>query len=81
MSIVKNPDPEFCRNFKKRLKSNSGYCPCALEKLLIPSVGAKLSEIWLNMGKKAGATAGCTITSLMNNSSKSWGLSEMASPL
>lgn len=32
MSIVKNPDPEFCRNFKKRLKSNSGYCPCALEK-------------------------------------------------
>lgn len=32
MSIVKNPDPEFCRNFKKRLKSHSGYCPCALEK-------------------------------------------------
>ena len=31
-TIMKNPDPEFCRNFKKRLKANSGYCPNAMKK-------------------------------------------------
>lgn len=30
--IIKNPDPEFIKNFKKRLKNNSGYCPCAIVK-------------------------------------------------
>lgn len=30
--IIKNPDSEFLRNLKKRIKSNSGYCPCAIEK-------------------------------------------------
>lgn len=28
-----NPDSEFVRNLKKRIKSNSGYCPCKLSKL------------------------------------------------
>lgn len=28
----KNPDDEFCKNFKKRLKANNGYCPCRLDK-------------------------------------------------
>ena len=27
-----NPDTEFVRNLKKRIKSNSGYCPCKLGK-------------------------------------------------
>lgn len=25
---VKNPDAEFVKQFKKKLKDNSGYCPC-----------------------------------------------------
>ena len=27
-----NPDTEFVKGLKKRIKSNSGYCPCKLEK-------------------------------------------------
>lgn len=27
-----NPDSEFVRNLKKRIKSNSGYCPCKMGK-------------------------------------------------
>lgn len=30
--IIKNPDAEFVRNLKKRIKDNSGYCPCQLVK-------------------------------------------------
>lgn len=25
--MTKNPDSEFVRNLKKKIKSNSGYCP------------------------------------------------------
>lgn len=25
---IKNPDQEFLKKFKKRLKDNGGYCPC-----------------------------------------------------
>lgn len=25
---IKNPDTEFVKNFKKKLKDNNGYCPC-----------------------------------------------------
>ena len=28
-----NPDTEFVRNLKKRIKSNSGYCPCKVVKV------------------------------------------------
>lgn len=28
MSIVKNPDPLFVKNLRKRIKQNNGYCPC-----------------------------------------------------
>ena len=27
-TIIKNPDTEFQKKFKKRLKDNGGYCPC-----------------------------------------------------
>ena len=27
-----NPDSEFVKNLKKRIKSNSGYCPCKIGK-------------------------------------------------
>ena len=30
--IVKNPDGEFVKNLKKRIKNNNGYCPCRFEK-------------------------------------------------
>lgn len=30
--IIKNPDSEFVKNLKKRIKSNNGYCPCRFEK-------------------------------------------------
>ena len=26
--IIKNPDEEFVRNLKKRIKDNGKYCPC-----------------------------------------------------
>lgn len=32
MKIVTNPDIEYVKEVKKQLKSNSGYCPCKLEK-------------------------------------------------
>ncbi len=28
MSVVKNPDPIFVKNLRKRIKQNNGYCPC-----------------------------------------------------
>lgn len=32
MRIDVNPDEEYVREIKHRLKSNSNYCPCRLEK-------------------------------------------------
>lgn len=26
--MIKNPDKEFCKQFKRDLKNNGGYCPC-----------------------------------------------------
>ena len=28
MIVVKNPDPIFVKNLRKRIKQNNGYCPC-----------------------------------------------------
>lgn len=30
--VIKNPDTEFVKGLKKRIKSNNGYCPCKIEK-------------------------------------------------
>lgn len=30
--IILNPDNEYAREIKKKLKNNNGYCPCALVK-------------------------------------------------
>lgn len=30
--VIKNPDEEFVRNLKKRIKDNNKYCPCRIEK-------------------------------------------------
>lgn len=32
MKIVINPDTDFVKEMKAALKSNNGFCPCALEK-------------------------------------------------
>lgn len=32
MKIMTNPDKEYVKEIKSQLKSNNGYCPCALEK-------------------------------------------------
>ena len=32
MKVIKNPDSEFVKNLKKRIKANNGYCPCQIEK-------------------------------------------------
>lgn len=32
MKIVTNPDKEYAEDVMKRIKSNSGYCPCMLVK-------------------------------------------------
>ena len=30
MKIIKNPDAEYVAEMKKKLKENSGYCPCSI---------------------------------------------------
>ncbi len=32
MKTIINPDDEFVKNLKKRIKSNNGFCPCKIEK-------------------------------------------------
>lgn len=32
MSIKQNPDREYAKEVRKKLKDNGGYCPCRLEK-------------------------------------------------
>jgi len=32
MHIKVNPDEEYVREVRKKLKDNSGYCPCKLKK-------------------------------------------------
>lgn len=32
MKTMLNPDTEFVKNLKKRIKDNGKYCPCRLEK-------------------------------------------------
>ena len=29
---IKNPDTDFVKNIKKRIKANNGFCPCQMEK-------------------------------------------------
>ena len=32
MKTIKNPDTEFVKSLKKRIKDNNGFCPCQMEK-------------------------------------------------
>lgn len=32
MNIILNPDTDYAKEVKKKLKANGGYCPCRLEK-------------------------------------------------
>lgn len=32
MSVVLNPDAEYVKEIRSRLKANGGYCPCRIEK-------------------------------------------------
>ncbi len=32
MPVILNPDEEYVREIKHRLKDNNGYCPCSLLK-------------------------------------------------
>ena len=32
MIVYQNPDEDFVREMKHRLKENNGYCPCAVSK-------------------------------------------------
>ena len=32
MTIYRNPDTEYVKEVRHRLKENNGYCPCALVK-------------------------------------------------
>ena len=32
MGVYLNPDKEYVREMKKKLKDNGGYCPCSLVK-------------------------------------------------
>lgn len=32
MRVFQNPDADYVKEIKKRLKENNGYCPCKLER-------------------------------------------------
>ncbi len=32
MKVKQNPDKEYVKSIRERLKANNGYCPCVLEK-------------------------------------------------
>ena len=32
-NVIINPDKEFVKNLRKRIKNNSGHCPCRIEKI------------------------------------------------
>lgn len=32
MTIKQNPDKEYAKSVRNKLKENNGYCPCSLEK-------------------------------------------------
>ena len=32
MKIIQNPDKEYTKEIKVKLKENNGYCPCRIEK-------------------------------------------------
>lgn len=32
MTTIPNPDKEFVKDLKKRIKKNNGFCPCRLDK-------------------------------------------------
>lgn len=33
MQIIRNPDAEYVKGLKKRIKANNGYCPTQMEKI------------------------------------------------
>lgn len=59
MKVVKNPDTDYVKTMKKRLKSNSGYCPNAFEKSLDTNACAENFEKWSKAALKDGAGADC----------------------
>ena len=32
MPVIRNPDENFVRNLRRRIRRNNSYCPCKLEK-------------------------------------------------
>lgn len=32
MKTIINPDDEFVKNLRKRIKANNGFCPCQIER-------------------------------------------------
>ncbi len=32
IKVITNPDKDFVKEFRKKLKENQGYCPCSLVK-------------------------------------------------
>ena len=41
MTIRQNPDRDYAKEVRDKLKSNGGYCPCRLEKQQTPNVYAR----------------------------------------
>lgn len=51
MKIIQNPDKEYARDVKKRLKDNGGYCPCQLVKNADTKCKCKLFRDQLSRGE------------------------------
>lgn len=32
LRVIQNPDADYAKDVRKKLKQNNGYCPCRLEK-------------------------------------------------
>jgi len=61
MRVVKNPDPEYVAEIKKRLKENNGYCPCSLVKNQDTKCKCKEFREQINRGEPGACHCGLWI--------------------
>lgn len=57
MNILKNPDAEYVKQIKKKLKQNNGYCPCAIVKT--PDTKCRCKEFRDQVERGEPGACGC----------------------
>lgn len=61
MKIIQNPDKEYSKDIKKRLKENNGYCPCQLIKSSDTKCQCKLFKEQVERGEEGACHCGLWI--------------------